>query len=214
VAVDELCPRGVAVVQTEESVANGFAQHLSASIFAVPGFLVAPYVAVGGYWLVGRHLQPWSPSTVRLTCAKGAAQSLKLVVLRLEPRGGVEVGTVGLFTDALVGELRRNPGLSVMTGADVEAVIGAERQRQLVGCTTDTACLTEMAGALGADRIVHGSVGRVGGSLVVNLTSVDPKSGRAVASVSERLKAGGDEAFLDALPALTFQLLSETLAPR
>jgi len=213
VAVDDLCPRGVAVVQTEESAADSLAQNLSASLIAVPGFLVNPFVVVGGYWVLVRHLQPWAPSTVRLTCARGPARTLKLLVIRLEPRGGLEPDTVRLFTDALVGELRRSPDLTVMTGADVEAVLGAERQKQLLGCT-DSTCLTELAGALGADRIVHGSVGRVGGSLVVNLTSIDPKSGRAVASVSERLKGGGDEAFLDALPSLSFQLLAEPLVPQ
>jgi hypothetical protein len=123
----------------------------------------------------------------------------------------VEPQLAGLFTDALVGEIRKDPGVVVMTGSDVEAVLGAERQAQLLGCT-DATCLTEMAGALGADRVVHGSIGRVGGSLLVNLTSLDPKSGRAVASVSERLKGGGDEAFLDALPTLVFQLFAESLA--
>jgi hypothetical protein len=211
VEVDALCPQGVASVEAEESVANGFAQNLSSAIFSVPAFLVNPFLAVGVYWVAGRHVQPWAPATVRLTCAKGPVRSVKYVVLRLEAKGGLEPATVGLFSDALVGELRKNPGLTVMTGSDVEAVLGAERQRQLLGCT-DTNCLTELAGALGADRVVHGSVGRVGESLVVNLTAVDPKNGRAVASVSERLKGGGDEAFLDALPSLVFQVLSESLA--
>jgi hypothetical protein len=211
VEVEELCPQGVAAVETEESVANGLAQNLSSGIFSVPAFLVNPFLIVGVYWVAGRHLQPWAPSTVRLTCAKGKVRSIKYVVLKLEAKGGVEPATVGLFSDALVGELRKNAGLSVMSGSDVEAVLGAERQQQLLGCT-DTNCLTELAGALGADRVVHGSVGRVGESLVVNLTAVDPKSGRAVASVSERLKGGGDEAFLDALPSLVFQVLAESLA--
>jgi hypothetical protein len=210
VQLDQLCPQGVAQVQTEESVPNGIAQNLSSAVLAVPGYLVSPYAAVGGYWLVARHLQPWAPSTVRLTCARAAVKSLKLVVLKLESRGGLEPQTVDLFTDALVGELRRNP-VSVMTSADVAAVLGQERQRQLSGCT-DSSCLTELGGALGADRIIHGSVGRVGGSLVVNLTSLDPRSSRAVASVSERLQGGKDEAFLDALPSLAYQLLSEPLA--
>lgn len=213
VPVDELCPLGVAAVQTEESVANAFAQNITSGVLSAPALSVSPWPAVvGGYWLLGRHIQPWAPSTVRLTCAKGAVRSLKLVVLQLEPRGGVEPQTVALFTDALVGELRRGPGLTVMTAADVAAVLGHERQRQLLGCS-DASCLAELGGALGADRIVHGSVGRVGGSLVVNLTSLDPKTGQAVGSVSQRLKGGGDEAFLDALPALTYELLTEPLAP-
>lgn len=215
VKVADVCPSGVAAVEAEESAANGAVENLTSLPLSIP-WLIAPPSPVAamafGYAVVGRHLDVWTPTTVRLWCAKPPVQTLKLVVVQLQPRGGVEPATVALFTDSLVGELRRTPGVSVMTDADVAAVVGVERQRQLAGCD-DASCLTEIAGALGVDRVVHGSVGRVGGSLVVNLTSIDPRSGRPVASVSERLKSGGDEAFLDALPSLTYQLLVEGLAP-
>jgi hypothetical protein len=56
---------------------------------------------------------------------------------------------------------------------------------------------------------VHGSLGRVGGSLVVNLSALDARRGTAAASVSERLRGAGEEAFLDALPTLADALLAE-----
>jgi hypothetical protein len=215
VRVADACPSGVAMVEAEETFANGAVENLTSIPFSVPSLLAPPNPVASmafTYLVVGRHLDVWTPTTVRLWCARAPSRSLKLVVVQLQPRGGVEAATVALFTDALVGELRRSPGVSVMTDADVAAVIGVERQRQLLGCS-DSSCLTEIGGALGVDRIVHGSVGRVGGSLVVNLTSIDPAAGRPVASVSERLKGGSDEAFLDALPSLTYQLLVENLAP-
>jgi hypothetical protein len=73
--------------------------------------------------------------------------------------------------------------------------------------------MAEIGGALGADRVVRGSLGRVGGSLVVNLSALDPKRAVAAASVSERLRSGGDEALLDALPAMADALLAEAPAP-
>ena len=62
---------------------------------------------------------------------------------------------------------------------------------------------------MGADRLISGNLGRIGGSLVVYLTSVDPKRARVVATVSERLTRASDEAFLDALPGFVDQLLAE-----
>jgi hypothetical protein len=108
---------------------------------------------------------------------------------------------------------RRRPGVSVLAESDVAALLGVEKKRQIVTGCSDSGCLAELGGALGADRVVHGSVGRVGSSLVVTISSLDAPRSRTVASVSERLKGAGDEAFLDALPAMVDRLLSEPVRP-
>ncbi len=133
---------------------------------------------------------------------------MKIVLLPLAPLGGVPQGTAQLLGDALAGELRRRPGISVLTQADVSALLGVEKTRQMLGCT-DSGCIAEIGGALGADRVVHGSLGRIGESLVVNVSALDPKRSVAVASVSERLRSGGEEAFLDVLPSIADGLLVE-----
>jgi hypothetical protein len=78
----------------------------------------------------------------------------------------------------------------------------------MLGCT-DAGCIAEVGGALGVDRVVHGSVGRVGSSLLVNLSSLDPRKATHAASVSERLKGATDEGFLDALPRIVDDLIAE-----
>jgi TolB-like protein len=98
--------------------------------------------------------------------------------------------------------------VAVVTQSDVSALLGVEKTRQMLGCA-ESGCMAEIGGALGADRVVHGSVGKVGGSLMVNLSALDARRGAPVASVSERLKAGGEEAFLDALPAIADAILAE-----
>jgi hypothetical protein len=133
---------------------------------------------------------------------------VKVAMMPLAALGGVSPETAQLLGDALAGELRRRPGVSVLTRSDVAALLGAERTRQMLGCT-DSGCIAELGGALGADRIVHGSIGRVGESLVVNLSALDPRRAATAASVSERLRGGGEEAFLDVLPALADGLLAE-----
>ncbi len=197
--VDQGCPGGAAAVENEVTFVNGLLQLLTG----------------------GRLLSLWDPSTVRVSCVRpgarpaipasaAAARRARMAVVRLAARTGVAQGTADLFTDALVGELRRR-GLQVLSDSDIAAVLGVERNKQMLGCS-DATCLAEIGGALGVDRIVHGSVGRIGGSLVVNLSSVDSKRGIAVASASERLKSDSDEAFLDALPRLVADLLQESAA--
>lgn len=215
IRVDDLCPQGIASIEQQQTVANWAVTQLSS--VPVSGLGAATQEdnvkrvagAAGSYAVVGRHFEVWTPWTIRVTCSRGALKALKIAVVGLSPRGGISPETTQLFTEALVAELRRQPGTSVLSDADIAAAIGLERQKQLLGCTDDASCLTEIGGALGVDRLVHGSIGRVGESLVVTLTSIDPQSSRAMSSVSERLKGTSDEIFLDALPSMAHQLMLE-----
>jgi len=195
--LDKTCPDGYARVENEVTFFNWVGQFLT-------GF--------GGLWVLNANL--WAPSTVRITCARpaGAARTVTVVLLPLAPIGDVDRAAVALFTEALAGELRRRKGVSVMADSDVAALLGVEKRKQMTSGCSDAGCLAELGGALGADRVIHGTVGRVGGSLLVNLSSLDAKRARSVASVSERLRGADDEAFLDALPAMVDRLLAEPAA--
>lgn len=195
VPLADMCPSGVATVENQTTFGNWLAQ-----VFTSFGIL-APL-----------HAPAWEPTTVRVTCARPAvaraSRAVKVVVLPLVALGGVPRETAQLLGDALAGELRKRAGVSVLTQADVSALLGIEKTRQMLGCS-EGGCLAEIGGALGADRVVHGSLGRVGGSLVVNLSALDPRRASSAASVSERLRGGGEEALLDALPGLADALLAE-----
>jgi hypothetical protein len=193
-----MCPDGVAAVQSR----------------VTPGNWLVQVLTLGG--LAPLWAPVWEPTTVEVTCARaGGARSgkpMKIALLPLAALGGVGKETAQLLGDALAGELRRRPGISVLTQADVSALLGVEKTRQMLGCT-ESGCVAEIGGALGADRVVHGSVGRVGESLVVNLSALDPRRAAAVASVSERLRSG-EEGFLDVLPSLADALLADGPAPQ
>ncbi len=191
-----MCPDGVAAVENRITFGNFLGQALTA--FGVLGVL---------------HAYAWEPTTVRVSCARAGAaarpsRAMKVVALPLLPLGGVGKETAQLLSESLAGELRKRPGVSVLTQSDVTALLGVEKTRQMLGCA-ESGCMAEIGGALGADRVVHGSLGRVGESLVVNLSALDPRRGKAAASVSERLRGAGDEAFLDVLPAVADALLGE-----
>lgn len=198
VDLQAMCPAGVAAVQSQVTPLNWIAQALT---------------SVGG--LAALWAPVWEPTTVSVTCARPVAaravRSIKVLVLPLSALGGVPRDTAVLLGDALAAELRKRPGVSVLTQADVSALLGVERTRQMLGCT-EAGCMAEIGGALGADRVVHGSLGRIGESLVVNLSALDPRRATAAASISERLRGAGEEAFLDVLPALADGLLADAPA--
>jgi hypothetical protein len=195
VKLEEICPGGVAKVESQVTFLNALGQIVT---------------TFGVLWPL--HAPLWEPSTVRVVCARegapGArgARALRVVVLPVTPLGGVAPETARLFGDALAAELRRRSGVSVVTPADVAAMLGVEKTKQVLGCA-DARCAAAVGMELDADRIVHGSLGRLGDSLVVNLSAVDPRRGDTPGSASRRLRGEGEEGLLDALPALADALL-------
>ena len=51
----------------------------------------------------------------------------------------------------------RDLGFQVITPTDIGAALGLERQKHILGCT-ESSCLAEIGGAMGADYIVHGEM--------------------------------------------------------
>src|SRR5205814_752872 len=64
-------------------------------------------------------------------------------------------------------------GVKVISPKEVGALIGLERQRELLGCNEGTSCIAEIAGALGVDGVLMGSLAKVGDTFQLNLKVVD-----------------------------------------
>lgn len=85
----------------------------------------------------------------------------------------------GALRDTLASELSKRKKYEVLTSEDVRRVLDVEAQRQAAGCEGESSCLAEIGAALGADRVVYGNVARLGSTLVVSLSVVDPTDARA-----------------------------------
>ena len=105
-----------------------------------------------------------------------------------------------LVTAAIVAELRKLKRVSTMGMDEIQAMLTMEEQKQLMGCD-DQSCLAEIAGALGADKLVVGSVGRMGDSSVFNLKRIDMQSSAAEGTVTRRMTGGGGRAVGPTPPA-------------
>lgn len=120
----------------------------------------------------------------------------KLVVLELVPGGGLEASLIAPFTDAVTAEAQRTSFFEVVSSRDVSSLLGIERQRQLLGCTSEgSSCMTELSGALGARFVLSGTVAKLGQAYQLTLTTLDSQRatplGRAtrLASSLEALRA-------------------------
>src|SRR5206468_3795433 len=95
--------------------------------------------------------------------------------------------------------LLRSDRLKVTTATDVANVLGVERQKQLLGCGDQSACLAELAGALGVDGILSGSVVKTEATWLANVKVVRAGDGSTWLDASERLKSEEELGnFLDA----------------
>src|SRR5207248_2290113 len=125
----------------------------------------------------------------------------KLAVLPLRPGPYVDQKTADLITETLVTGLQTRPGIQILSMREIEVALGFEKQRQLLGCANDQSCLVEIGGSLGVDRVVSGSLGKLGHSLVFNVQLINIRSGVVERRFSNRIKGDSEEGFLDAVEA-------------
>lgn len=122
---------------------------------------------------------------------------------------GVEPTLAGIFHERFVSGLG-GAGLEVTTQRDINQLLGMERQRQLLGCPPEEgSCLAELAGALGVEAIVMGSLARTESGLLVNLRVLNAVDGAPLETPSARVPS--QDALLDWLDATGAALRAKLL---
>jgi len=129
----------------------------------------------------------WPLLTVLVLSSSSArAAPCKLAVTALEPQGlaANEAHLPGALTDALTVSVANASGCEVISSSDIATIAGFEAQRALCGVGGDD-CLAELGDALGVDRIVAGTIARVGTSTTVTARLVNIKASRVEARAEE-----------------------------
>jgi hypothetical protein len=102
-------------------------------------------------------------------------------------------------------------GLKVVTASDIAAVLGNERQKQLLGCADDSqSCMVELGAALGCDGLLIANLARLGDVYRGSLKVVSAIDGATLAEAP--VDAGSESRLLDALHEAA-GLLGRTLNP-
>ncbi len=123
--------------------------------------------------------------------ALAAAESRpKLVVLQLKAGQGVDEKGAATLTSVVIGDAAR-VGFSVVSQADVAAMLAYQKARVMLGCS-DEGCLAELGGALGADYVLAGEVAVVGTRAHQSLTLLDARKGAVVGRSAGFSDAGED----------------------
>lgn len=120
----------------------------------------------------------------------------------------IDAQYVGLLTEILTVEVAKLNRFEVISGSDIQAMLGFESQRDLISCD-DASCISEIGGALGVNFIMVGHVGRLGGSFVVNIKLIDIGKARPAGRVYETVR-GEMDVLVDTIRSSLGKLLAES----
>jgi len=140
-----------------------------------------------------------------------AVPAQKVAVWSIQAAQGVAPGAMQVLEDVVATELARTGRFQVIGRADLVALLGYERQRQALGCT-ESACLAEIGGAVGADLVLSGQAGQLGSQYRLSLLLVDAKKGVAVARAA-RFTAATEDALASVVPGVVADLVGGAPAP-
>ena len=101
------------------------------------------------------------------------AERVRMLVFDVKPTGGVSKETAENLTGLIAALLSEDERLEVLAGPDLRSIIDLETQKQSLGCSTDTSCLAEVAGALNAQFVLAGDAGFLGSLINLNLSLYD-----------------------------------------
>jgi len=115
-------------------------------------------------------------------------------------------------TNSLVAELRKIERIVAIGIDEIRDMLTHEENKRMLGCKEES-CLAEVAGALGVDELVTGTLSQIGGSSVIMIRRLRLRTAETAGSVNRRLTTGDGEEFLAAIGPAIEQLYPE-YAPR
>jgi hypothetical protein len=119
---------------------------------------------------------------------------------------GVDAAKARVFTTELAQRLRAQ-GVQVVTSDEVAVILGAERQKELLGCAdANGGCLAELSNALGTTGTVKGAVAKIDDVFQLQL-SVLGNDTKVLAETSAR--ASSERALLDAIGDAAVELAAK-----
>ncbi len=133
---------------------------------------------------------------------------IRLAFLGVSGGAGVEEAVANSVSEYVQSRLVALGAYEVVGQSEVAAMVGLDRQRRLLGCS-ESDCLTEVAGALAAERALSGSLAKVGDSFLLNLSLLDTKKSRPIGRVGRRVVGTSVDPLLDLVSPALVELVQQ-----
>lgn len=118
----------------------------------------------------------------------------KIIVFDIKPEKGVDSGSANLLTEIVLDEVTSitRERYRVIGQKDIDKMLFWETNKSLKNCN-DSSCLMQIAGALGADYYVEGSVGILGKKYVLTLKFIDAYKVEILGRKTEVMEKGEED---------------------
>ncbi|MBN2788599.1 MAG: hypothetical protein JXR69_00255 [Candidatus Delongbacteria bacterium] len=108
---------------------------------------------------------------------------------------GLEDHFSTLLTDALRAEMFKYEKFKVMNRENMQEIMG-EQAFQASGVCDDNACYVEMGEVLGVEKIVTGSIGKLGSTYSLTVKMIDVETSENDKIITDRKKCSDDDLFI------------------
>lgn len=137
-------------------------------------------------------------------CPAQTSRKTSVAILELEPKGVPEV-EVSALSDRLRGELIASGAFDVMERGKMHEILREQGFQQSGACNTD-ACAVEVGQLIGVEKMIAGSLGRVGKTYSINLRLINVKTGRIERSIMRDYTGEIDKLLTTEMKAVAQQL--------
>jgi|GEM_PF-1451637 len=161
-----------------------------------------------------------SPSLLPLLASCGVALGVlllpmttwaaQIVVFDLKPAGKVASQMAKNLSPIMLNEMAKQNGMSIVSQADIRALLKLEGEKQAMGCEAGT-CLADIASGLGAEMLATSTLSKVGKDWVVSMTLIEVESGKVLRRSTGRGRGKVENAAITAVEAAVHQLFNGAL---
>lgn len=137
-----------------------------------------------------------------------AAKASKVAVLDFALAGSAHPDLARVLGDAAARGAGEAPGVEVMSQGEIVALLGLEKTRQMLGCTDDQGCVTELGAALATDRLVSGSLTLLDRTALVTVRLLDTRRSRTLARASATLVDATEAELVESARRLAHEALT------
>lgn len=143
-----------------------------------------------------------------LLVAAGSAMAGEKPLVAVAPLSArsIDSGSVEVIEDAIASELVKTQKVRVLERAQMDRIL-KEQGFQQAACDQSN-CSVEMGRLLAVNKMLTGSLGRIGNTYSLSLRMVDVESGEVTGSVTKSKSGDIDAVLTDLLPSAVRQLVS------
>lgn len=115
----------------------------------------------------------------------------RLIVFDMAAEVGIDKGVVNAITEIVIDEVTKLNRFEVIGQKDLDKMLFWESQKSLKNCT-ESSCLVQIAGAMGAKYYVEGQIAGVGKKYVITLKWMDAEGVKVIKRATRQIERDED----------------------